>query len=147
MPGGEVFIIRAGTLDYRLPRIDHRMRILSPFDNAVIQRDRLKTLFDFDYQIECYVPAPKRKHGYFSLPLLYGDSFVGRMDCKAHRKDKHFEIKALHCESRKFGDDAVVEAFKEAAIQFSGFNGCDRLSVTAVYPKRFAKPMQQALKL
>ncbi|WOJ98554.1 crosslink repair DNA glycosylase YcaQ family protein [Congregibacter brevis] len=147
IPSGDVLILPAGTLDQRLPRVDHRMRILSPFDNAVIQRDRLKALFDFNYQIECYVPAPKRKHGYFSLPLLYGDAFVGRMDCKAHRKDRHFEIKALHCESAKFEDSAAVAAFKDAALQFSEFNGCDRLSLTAVYPKRFAKPIQKALKL
>ncbi|MFL1454263.1 DNA glycosylase AlkZ-like family protein [Marinobacter sp. GN3S48] len=62
------------------------MLILSPFDNSVIQRERLKALFQYDYQLECYVPAAKRQYGYFCLPLLYRDEFIGRMDCKAHPK-------------------------------------------------------------
>ena len=59
--------------------------MLSPFDNLIIQRERTKRLFDFDYSIECYVPAPKRKFGYFVVPILWGDKFVGRFDPKAER--------------------------------------------------------------
>jgi uncharacterized protein YcaQ len=62
-----------------------RILLLSPFDNLVIQRDRLRALFGFDYNLECYVPEGKRKYGYFSLPVLQGDQFVGRIDCKAQR--------------------------------------------------------------
>ena len=69
--------------------------ILSPFDNLIIQRDRLKRLFDFDYTLECYLPEAKRKYGYFVLPLLYGNGFVGRMDVKADRKSKTFIVKNL----------------------------------------------------
>jgi uncharacterized protein YcaQ len=75
-----------------------KVHILSPFDNAVIQRKRLQTFFDYDYVIECYVPEPKRIHGYFCLPILYGDTFVGRMDCKADSKTKEFLIKNLWLE-------------------------------------------------
>jgi hypothetical protein len=57
--------------------------ILSPFDILNVFRHRLRDFFDFDYQIECFVPAPKRKYGYFSLPVLVGDTFVARMDAKA----------------------------------------------------------------
>ena len=62
--------------------------ILSPFDILNVFRHRLKDFFDFDYQIECFVPAPKRKYGYFSLPILAGDKFIARMDAKADRKTK-----------------------------------------------------------
>ena len=61
--------------------------ILSPFDNLIIWRARLQRLFGFDYSLECYVPAEKRHYGYFVLPILWGTSFLGRMDAKAERKD------------------------------------------------------------
>ena len=58
---GAEYHLPAGALDGPVPRTSHRLRILSPFDNAVIQRDRLSSLFGFDYQLECYVPAAKRR--------------------------------------------------------------------------------------
>ncbi|MFT5888608.1 MAG: hypothetical protein ACI9BO_001431 [Zhongshania sp.] len=58
---GEVFVLATAALERRLPRWNKRMLILSPFDNSVIQRDRLKALFEYDYQIECYVPEAKRR--------------------------------------------------------------------------------------
>lgn len=144
-PNGDVLIIEAGTLDGSTPRVSNRMRILSPFDNSVIQRDRLKALFDFDYQLECYVPEAKRQHGYFSLPLLFRDEFVGRMDCKAHRKTKHLEIKALHWERFDHDEDIVVGAFVEALERFLPFQDCESVSLTEVYPKRWAKRLRTAL--
>lgn len=60
--------------------------ILSPFDNLVIQRGRLKKIFGYDYVIECYLPAHKRKFGYFCLPVLYGDKIAGKIDARADRK-------------------------------------------------------------
>ncbi|WP_220348681.1 winged helix-turn-helix domain-containing protein [Alkalilimnicola ehrlichii] len=80
------------------PTIDGALKVLSPFDNAVIHRDRLSSLFEFDYRIECYVAASKRVFGYFCLPILYGDKFVARIDCKAHRADQRFEVLSLHLE-------------------------------------------------
>ncbi len=73
--------------------------ILSPFDPLIWDRVRAKELFDFDFSLECYLPAPKRKFGYFSLPILHNGQLIGRMDSKAHRKEKRFEIKSLHFES------------------------------------------------
>lgn len=78
-----------------------RVKILSPFDNLLIQRQRTESIFGFDYQIECYVPAAKRKYGYFCLPLLWGDQFAGRMDVKIDRKTGILNILALHLETSK----------------------------------------------
>lgn len=72
--------------------------VLSPFDPLVWDRKRAKDLFDFDYRIECYTPAPKRQYGYFVLPLLRRGKLVGRLDAKAHRKEGVFEIKSLYLE-------------------------------------------------
>ena len=72
--------------------------LLSPFDPVVWDRRRALEMFGFDYRIECYTPAPKRKYGYFTLPILHGDALVGRLDAKAHRKEGLFEVKSLHLE-------------------------------------------------
>ncbi|MEO0450546.1 MAG: crosslink repair DNA glycosylase YcaQ family protein [Pseudomonadota bacterium] len=63
-----------------------RLRILNPFDPVVRDRQRLKRLFGFDYTVEMFVPAAKRKWGYYVYPLLEGDRFVGRIEIKADRK-------------------------------------------------------------
>ncbi|MBL4890713.1 MAG: YcaQ family DNA glycosylase [Rhizobiaceae bacterium] len=68
------------------PDPTNRMRILNPFDPAIRDRTRLERLFGFDYRIEIFVPAAKRKWGYYVYPLLEGDRFVGRIEVKANRK-------------------------------------------------------------
>lgn len=143
---GEVFILETGALERPLPRLSSRMLILSPFDNSVIQRERLKALFQYDYQLECYVPAAKRQHGYFCLPLLYRGEFIGRMDCKAHRKTNHLEIKSLYLEQQNFDADLVITAFVDAIIQFCHFQKCDSVSLTKVHPKHLSQRLRSALK-
>ncbi len=142
---GELFVIEAGGLERSLPRMSKRMSILSPFDNSVIQRERLKALFQFDYQIECYVPEAKRQYGYFSLPLLFRDKFIGRMDCKAHRKTRHLEIKSLHLEQHGFDEDLILAAFADAVAQFCDFQGCCSVSLTKAYPKHLSQGLRRAL--
>jgi uncharacterized protein YcaQ len=111
-------------LDKPAPRSNKTVRILSPFDNAIIQRQRGQDIFQFNYLIECYVPAPKRQFGYFCLPILYGDQFVARADCKAHRKQRVFQIKSIHYETDFIPDEDFTQAFANAINLFSKFNGC-----------------------
>jgi uncharacterized protein YcaQ len=97
--------------------------ILSPFDILNVFRHRLKDFFDFDYQIECFVPAPKRKYGYFSLPVLVGDTFVARMDAKADRKQKILLVHNLHFEETEL-DEAMIGKITVALKAFVQFNKC-----------------------
>jgi hypothetical protein len=82
--------------------------LLSPFDPVVWDRDRASELFGFEYKIEVYTPAARRRYGYYSLPILHRDGLVGRLDAKAHRKQGAFEVKALHLEPGVSVDDDLI---------------------------------------
>lgn len=93
--------------------------LLSPFDPLVWDRERARVVFGFDYRLECYTPGPKRRFGYFVLPVLRRGALVGRLDAKAHRKDGVFEVKSFHLEpgvvpSDELFDD-VAAAIRECA--------------------------------
>ena len=122
--GGE-FYVDPNQLEARAPRCQGQVRILSPFDNAVIQRERGRQIFAYDYQIECYVPEAKRQYGYFCLPILYRDCLVGRIDCKAHRKQKILELRSKHIEAKV--DEGFDSAFQIALHNFAYFNGCEQI--------------------
>ena len=105
-------------------RLQHKVYILSPFDNLTIQRQRLSSLFDFNYNIECYVPAQKRKFGYFGLPLLYGSIFIGLIDIKADRKRKILIINNLEINFPKMTTDVLLEKISKEIFEFMKFNEC-----------------------
>jgi uncharacterized protein YcaQ len=111
-----------------------QVNILSPFDNAVIQRKRLSEIFGFDYQIECYVPPTKRQYGYFSLPLLWGTEFVGRMDTKIDRKTHILHIQNLHLETANVND--FVDVLQPALKAFKQFNDGKYMQVHKVTSKQ-----------
>ncbi len=135
--------IDAEKLATRAPRSSATAKILSPFDNLLIQRERARTVFAFDYQIECYVPAPKRQFGYFCLPILYRDQLVGRVDCKAHRKEKRLELKSLYIE--KPVDDGFSCAIAATIIGFARFNQCDEITLTKTRPTHWRNEIKMAL--
>ena len=97
--------------------------ILSPFDNLLIQRKRTEELFGFNYTLECYVPAGKRINGYFCLPMLYGDRFVGQIDLKADRKTGKLLVRNLVWEPGVRQKD-IRRPFREKLADFAAFNGC-----------------------
>jgi uncharacterized protein YcaQ len=73
-----------------------RVALLSPFDQLIDDRKRMVDLFQFDYQLEMYKPAAKRRWGYFALPILYGDQLVGKVDATADRKAGVLRVAAIH---------------------------------------------------
>ncbi len=110
-------------------RIAKTVKLISPFDNLVIQRKRLRQLFNFDYQIECYVPRPKRKFGYFALPILFQDRFVGRADCKADRRSKEFHVYNLAMEKDVKFDELFIQQLFQGIREFATFNNCMEVKV------------------
>jgi len=73
-----------------------RAALLSPFDRLIHDRKRIVEFFEFDYQLEMYKPAAKRRWGYFALPILYGDRLVGKLDATADRKAGVLRVDAIH---------------------------------------------------
>ena len=132
-------------LDTKINRPATNVRLLSPFDNAIIHRDRVQQVFDFDYKLECYTPKVKRQFGYFCLPILYKDRLVGRVDCKAHRKIGEFELVNLHLESKKINLDYFIPHFTKIVYRFALFNDCRSISVSNVSPKKLTRLFKRAL--
>lgn len=109
------------------------LRVLSPFDNAVIQRKRLATLFGYDYQIECYVPKAKRRYGYFCLPILRGNRFVARLDAKADRKSGVFHVLNLYLEQGSGKRESLLRALRQELQRFARFDGCEKIEFHAIH--------------
>lgn len=124
---------------------DSNIHLLSPFDNSIIHRDRIRQIFDFDFRLECYTPKEKRQYGYFCLPILYGDQFIGRVDCKAHRKEKKLELIHLHIENNTLDIELWLKPFAETIKRFAVFNGCESLTLTKVSPSKLNAPVKREL--
>ncbi len=73
-----------------------RAALLSPLDRLVFDRKRMTELFEFDYQLEMYKPAAKRRWGYYALPILYGDRLVGKLDATADHRAGVLRVDAIH---------------------------------------------------
>ncbi|MFT4547041.1 MAG: hypothetical protein ACI9UA_003918 [Pseudoalteromonas tetraodonis] len=152
---GELLQVRAGDEPYYalpaslellskpLPR--SKLKILSPFDNLVIQRKRLKALFGFDYLIECYVPEAKRRYGYFSLPILWDGKLVARMDCRAERAESLLHLHHLALEPWVLKSDSLFFALRRELESFLKFNDCKHLRVHRTSPANVKSEFQTAI--
>ena len=115
---------------------DNIVRLLSPFDNAIILRERTKALFDFTYALECYTPRNKRKYGYFCLPILWRNELVGRIDPKADRKENALIVNNLYIEKDVPDTKQFMHALSAALHTFAAFNSCERIAVSKHVPLR-----------
>lgn len=114
--------------DAARPRRLDAAAILTPFDPVVWFRDRAERLFDFDYRIEIYTPAPQRRFGYYSLPVIVGDDVVARVDLKADRASS-----ALRVQSAWWEHGAPPDAAERLAAELltaARWQGLDRVTVS-----------------
>jgi len=120
--------------------------VVSPFDPLVWDRERVSTMFGFDYRIECYTPADQRSYGYFVLPLLHCGQLVGRLDAKVHRSEGLFELKAFFLEPGVDANDELLSALAGALWRCARWHGATRLRLVRTSPSAFAPRMRRALR-
>ena len=116
--------------------------LLSPFDPVVWDRARASELFGFDYKIEVYTPAARRRYGYYSLPILHDGALVGRLDAKAHRKQDIFEVKAIHLEPDVAVSDDLVTGIAGALRGCAEWHGTPEVLVRHSDPPELAEMLR-----
>jgi uncharacterized protein YcaQ len=114
-----------------------RIRLLAPFDPVIRDRKRALRLFNFDYSFEAFVPAKKRKYGYYVLPILEGDRLIGRLDPLHDREQRSLIVERVWWEKgikptrerkRKLDDALAVLAAQIGAltVQIKPSRGANR---------------------
>ena len=103
-----------------------RMEFLAPLDPMLWDRRLIEALWDFQYSWEIYTPADKRKYGYYVLPVLWGDRFVGRIEAAADRKTGTLNVKNVWYEENAKQTKKMAAALESAAGRLAKLNGCTR---------------------
>jgi uncharacterized protein len=119
-----------------------RTTLLSPFDNLICNRTRTEALWDFYFRIEIYVPKEKRQYGYYVLPILHGDTLIGRIDPQMDRKTKTLNINAVYAEPSAPMDEPTGKAVAGAIQDLADFLGAKKI----VYTKKVPDGWKKALK-
>lgn len=109
------------------PEPPQRLRVLSPFDPLIRDRNRCERLFGFRYRIEIFVPEPKREYGYYVFPLLEGDRLIGRIDMKADRRRGTLDVKRLWLEPGIRPSTGRLEKLDAELNRLARFTGVERV--------------------
>lgn len=124
---------------------------LSPFDSLLWHRERIQSLFGFEYKIQVYTPGPDRVHGYYTMPILVDGALVGRIDAKNHRKERRLEALHVHYEgagAAKSGGhyeapptDRVLQGTAESLVSLAKFLGAGKIELRKVTPGKLRTPL------
>jgi len=117
-----------------------RTTLLSPFDNLIIDRQRTRRMFGFDYTMEIYVPAAKRRYGYYAMPVLHGDQLVARVDPAMMRDTKRLSIGRVSVEP-ECDDPQVARATREAIAGLATFLGASAIDYNGNVPARWRRTL------
>ena len=106
-----------------------RMSFIAPLDPLMWDKSLILALWDYQYSWEIYTPADKRKYGYYTLPILSGDRFVGRIEAVPDRKGKVLMVKGLWWEPGIRQTKKLNKELEKTLIRFAGFNDCEGVSI------------------
>ena len=112
------------------------VNLLAPLDNVLWDRIRLKSLFDYDYAWEVYKPQPVRRWGYYTLPVLYGDRLVARLDPKLDRRTGRLTLQGFWLDDESLAEDAAfAKALAAGLRRFALFHRATEMNASVVnYP-------------
>jgi uncharacterized protein YcaQ len=113
---------------------------------VVWDRARAEALFGFEYTIECYVPAPKRRYGYYVLPILHRGQLIGRLDAKAHRREGVFEVKALFLEPDVEATPRLLEEVANAIRAMAQWHATPKVKIARSRPASVAAALRALLR-
>ena len=105
-----------------------RMEFIAPLDPMMWDKALVEAVFDFRYSWEIYTPSEKRKYGYYTLPILFGDRFVGRVDSAVDRKEGVLRVKGLWWEPGVRVTKKLETALERTLQRFAKFNGCSKIA-------------------
>jgi hypothetical protein len=101
-----------------------RLEFLAPLDPMMWDRKLIEALWGYQYSWEIYTPVPKRKYGYYVLPMLYGDRLIGRIEPKADRKAKTLTVRNIWFEPGVRQTKKLSRQIDKAVLRLAKFNGC-----------------------
>lgn len=122
-----------------------RTVLLSPFDNLICDRRRNLPLFGFDFTIEIYVPVAKRRYGYYVLPILAGDSVLGRVDTEMDRKRNELHFRALFLEEGRERDLHLAADLVQTMQELGMFLGAQRIKLGRRMPVKWRQALRSHL--
>ena len=137
---GELAELVAGRIPATWQPVDtdtlHEVNLLAPLDNVIWDRIRLKSLFDYDYVWEVYKPQPLRRWGYYTMPVLYGDRLVARLDPKLDRKTGRLSLQGFWLDDETLAEDAAfAQALANGLHNFARFHQAKEIDTSVVtYP-------------
>lgn len=120
--------------------------LLSPFDSLVWHRGRTLDLFDFDYRLESYTPAARRRYGYYTLPILRRGRLIGRVDPLFHRRERVLTCRALHLEPGVRLGASLESDIADALIDLARFLGADSVRLERSDPPELVESLTREVR-
>lgn len=112
-------------------KLNDRIEFLAPLDNLLWDRNLIFDLFKFHYRWEVYTPVKKREYGYYVLPVLYNDNFIGRIEIASDKKKDRIEVKNYWWEDSVNNKEKLVLLINVRLKNFASFNQCSEIKVNS----------------